>query len=646
MRKWVRVLVLSLLGLLSTAVLGAVTAVMAAVSLAATALIVPGTGTPNANIVGDYMQNFRDYYMQDTPCTNDQNCGTYDPQNPLGGGLHGIDYFASFWPIPLPGWCDPGRCEKFDKSVDDGVQNLDAALQALQDLGYDGDIVIAGYSQGARVVTIEKMKFASGEWADLLDQVSFVYIGNPNRPNGGILSRFGALGHIPILDVTTGQPTPTSVGDVGVPTEDWAIRWEGIADFPQYLLNPLAVVNSLMGFYYDHGTYLAINENSDPGELPAGYDVDTWRDIVQHPENYPDIVDIQKYGDTTYYTITPKVLPLVRPLHSIPIIGKPIADLIEPALRVLIEETGYNRNIPFGQPTEIGLLPLFNPFTLALKLIPAIFQGINNFLANFGLATEIPLSPTTPRTTVSPLTGEQNGLNLLAKAVEKADESSGARLQLVQGNGEGEQQQAGENDGKTLASTTEKDGQVTLTVGNEALGAKGAVEAGQQQGTTTGNVETVNGTQASGTEATDTEAAGTQATGTEVVGTQTTGTQTTGTQATGTQVTGTQATGTQATGTQANAGEGTKEVKEGEGHAGVSPVLGNNTETNKETQPNTINANGGSVSLNFSPNKTGEGATTSGGEHAGQSTPAAAPEAAGTPESGSQSTAGAEKPAA
>ena len=27
-------------------------------------------------------------------------------------------------------------------------------------------------------------------------------------------------------------------------------------------------------------------------------------------------VDIQVYGDTTYYTITPKYLPLVRPLHQ------------------------------------------------------------------------------------------------------------------------------------------------------------------------------------------------------------------------------------------------------------------------------------------------------------------------------------------
>ena len=56
MRKSARVLVLSLLAFLTTVVLGVASAFMAAFALgAATALIVPGTGTPNANIVADYL---------------------------------------------------------------------------------------------------------------------------------------------------------------------------------------------------------------------------------------------------------------------------------------------------------------------------------------------------------------------------------------------------------------------------------------------------------------------------------------------------------------------------------------------------------------------------------------------------------------
>ncbi|KUI22787.1 hypothetical protein AU193_10910 [Mycobacterium sp. GA-1285] len=469
MRKGIRVFFLTLLGLLSTAVLGAATALVAAVSLAAsTALIVPGTGTPNANDITLYMPNFRDYYMQETTCTLAADCE-----------LEGVDYFASFWPIPLPGWCDPGRCEKFDDSVEDGVQNLRQALEALQDLDPDTDdhLVIAGYSQGARVVSIAKTKIASGEWAHLIDDmesVQFVFIGNPNRPNGGILSRFGSLGHIPILDVTTGQPTPT---DTDFPTEDWAIRWEGIADFPQYLLNPLAVINSILGFYYDHGTYLAINGDSDPGETPAGYTVEEWEELTTYPEKHPDLVQIQKYGDTTYYTIRPKVLPLVRPLHAIPLVGKPIADFLEPILEVLIEETGYNRNIPFGQYSPIGLIPFFNPITLVLKLIPAVFQGVVNFLGNFipALAPKpIEITPT-PVTAVAPgQDDEEEGLRRNeVENLADADEMQRNGLRLL----------AERGDANEIVLNLDSEGDLTLAEGGETPGIEGAIEGEEPQGT-------------------------------------------------------------------------------------------------------------------------------------------------------------------
>lgn len=465
MRKGIRVLYLSLLGLLSAAVLSAATAFVAAISLAAsTALIVPGTGTPNANEVDNYMPNFRDYYMKTTQCTTGNSCD-----------LDGIDYFASFWPLPLPGWCDPGRCEKFDVSVADGVTHLNDALTSLKNLGYNGDLVIAGYSQGARVATISKMQFANGDWKGLVDQITaaggkveFVYIGNPNRPNGGLLSRLGILGHIPILDVTTGQPTPTNTP---FKTKDWAIRWEGIADFSQYLLNPLSVVNSILGFYYDHGTYLAINEDSDLGETPAGYTVAEWKELTTYPEKHPDLVQIETYGDTTYYTIRPKVLPLVRPLHSIPLIGKPIADFWEPILEVIIEETGYNRNIPFGQYSPFGLIPIFNPITLVLKLIPAVFQGAINFLGNFipALAPkpiEITPEPVTP---VAPpgQGGEQDDPPENEIDNLNANDIEGGNLRQMAARGDAEAMVLAVNSGEELTLSDDLEGPV---VANPAEG--------------------------------------------------------------------------------------------------------------------------------------------------------------------------------
>ena len=64
MRKSERALVLVVLSLLSAVVLGITSAFMAAFALgAATALIVPGTGTPNANVVENYMQHAADRYI-------------------------------------------------------------------------------------------------------------------------------------------------------------------------------------------------------------------------------------------------------------------------------------------------------------------------------------------------------------------------------------------------------------------------------------------------------------------------------------------------------------------------------------------------------------------------------------------------------
>ncbi len=549
MRKVGRVVRIFLLSLLSTAVLAAATAIVAAVSLAATAVIVPGTGTPNANTVGMYMENFRDYYMQ-KPCSD------MDPANGCDT-LTGVNYPASFWPIPIPGWCPNLQCDKFDVSVAKGVTNLRADV-----MGVTGPFLIAGYSQGARVATIAKMQIARGAWAGLPLPDAFTFIGNPNRPNGGVLSRFGIIGRIPILDVTTGQPTPTNTG---IPTEDWAIRWEGIADWPQYLLNPLAIVNSILGFVYDHGSYLAVNADSDPGEIPAGYDPAVWEAIVTSPADYPAIVDIQTYGDTTYYTITPKILPLVRWLHDIPLIGKPIADFFEPILRVVIEETGYNRAIPFGYPIGTSLIPWFNPISLFVKLIPAVLIGINNFFANFGLAKEIPLSPTTPGAT-NPLgtTSLASTLNTTSLARVSSEEFASdiddeADLRMLAFGAEGD---------LTEGTIEEIEGTVEET--------QGTIE--EIQGTVEGTEGTVEGTEGT------------------VEGTEGT-------------VEGTEGTV-----------EGTIEETDGtveETQGTVQETQGTVEETEKTTdleenttlQDNRVDANGGSVSLNFSPNNTNQTST-------------------------------------
>src|SRR5882724_2422542 len=101
MRKSARAILLVFLSLLTAVVLGVASALTAAVTLAATALIVPGTGTHNIATVTGYKENARDRYIapSDSSCTAMNGCV-----------LVGIDYPASFWPIPLPGWCPGLTC--------------------------------------------------------------------------------------------------------------------------------------------------------------------------------------------------------------------------------------------------------------------------------------------------------------------------------------------------------------------------------------------------------------------------------------------------------------------------------------------------------------------------------------------------------
>ncbi|MDT5317107.1 MAG: hypothetical protein QOE74_6127, partial [Mycobacterium sp.] len=71
----------------------------AALAFGAVALIVPGTGTPDANIVTNYLENARDRYLTTTAC------------GPTGAGcpdanLQGINYPATFFPLFIfNNWC-------------------------------------------------------------------------------------------------------------------------------------------------------------------------------------------------------------------------------------------------------------------------------------------------------------------------------------------------------------------------------------------------------------------------------------------------------------------------------------------------------------------------------------------------------------
>ncbi|MBU9764669.1 PE-PPE domain-containing protein [Mycobacterium sp. TNTM28] len=333
---------------------------------AVTPLIVPGTGTPNPADSKNYMANAVAYYVDTSGACGAAECGEPVP----------IPYIAQFWPFPFEGW---GGLEgaKWNVSVASGVTRLTSELVGDNNPSAEHPVTVFGYSQGATVASIVKASLA-----DLTDEqkanLSFVLIGNPNRPDGGLFERLAILGTVPILDATFGQPTPT---DTGIETHDIALTYDGVADAPSWVLNPLALVNALAGFEYVHGTYLAPDDGEPETATPYGYTPEQVQAAIRNAEaSCTEATHCQQHGDTYYITLPAKTLPIMQPLLDLgaatgtSAVVIPLVDLVSPMMQTLIE-TGYTRT-DYSKPTPFQLLPSFNPVTLVTDLANDIPEGI------------------------------------------------------------------------------------------------------------------------------------------------------------------------------------------------------------------------------------------------------------------------------
>src|SRR5882757_6296704 len=267
MRKSARIVVMFVLGMLSSVVLGAAMALTAAVSLAATALIVPGTGTPNANIVDLYRQHATDRYIAPfNPSCTSTTCT-----------MTGIDYPASFFPLGFIGnWCPGYSCDTWNASVGTGVDNTITALRNLTDP--DGAILF-GYSQGGAVVS-DTLRRLKGD--PLLDKVtSVVMIGNAYNPDGGLFTRLGFLPTIPSpLDISFGPATPV---DTGIPMTSIGFQYDPVMYAPEFWGNPFSLFNALAAFETVHGFYLTPNGNGPTDPIAYGYTDEELASVLAGP---------------------------------------------------------------------------------------------------------------------------------------------------------------------------------------------------------------------------------------------------------------------------------------------------------------------------------------------------------------------------
>jgi PE-PPE domain/PE family len=252
-------------------------------------------------------------------------------------------------------------------SVGRGVTILNNAI--LQQIAAGHTVAVLGYSQSAVLASVEMPQLvAEGVPSSAVD---FVLLGNPMNPNGGLLSRFPGLS-LQSLGITFYGATPSN----DYPTVTYTQEYDGFADFPQYPINPLSDLNALLGIVYVHGQYPYLN----PAALPPGYSITTL------PTQGPTM--------STYYMINIPNLPLLDPVRSIPVIGNPVADLLQPDLTYLVNwgygnpAFGYSTG-PANVPTPFGFLP---PLGATTALGPDLMSGTQQGMSAFAndLALEAP----------------------------------------------------------------------------------------------------------------------------------------------------------------------------------------------------------------------------------------------------------------
>ena len=391
MRKAVRIAVLFVLSALSTAVLAAATAVFAAISLAATtALIVPGTGTPNANEVDEYLPNYWNRYIGGVDPTLPTECLAED-----GCILQGINYPASFFPLFFfEGWCEPDRCDTWNTSVGTGVTNLNAAVIDTWRLRPDDTIIIGGYSQGGAVASNELRNLAGLSPAQKAKIQAFL-IGNAYNPDGGIFTRLGFLPTIPFLDITFGPAMPV---DTGIKITSIGFQYDPVMYAPLYWGNPLALLNAFAAFDNVHGYYLSPNEKN-PDPIAYGY-TESELDAILSTACPGAYCRVGSEGNE-YYMIPAKSLPLINLINSIIPAAlrpftQPIIELVTPALKVLID-LGYDWSGDPDQTRYLSMLP-FNPFNnwgqVGIDLVQAVIEGVQNAFGGGSAMIAPPVGPT------------------------------------------------------------------------------------------------------------------------------------------------------------------------------------------------------------------------------------------------------------
>jgi hypothetical protein len=305
---------------------------------------------------------------------------------------HGAGYTGTAMTTPEEFWPLTGlNSLTFNASIRTGYQLLDDRVHGLLAEHPRTPLVVFGKSQSAIIASVEKRTLAA-EYADRkeIPAVSFNLLGNPLRPNGGLISRFPLLGQV-LTPWTDMSSSPT---DTQFTTYDTALQYDLFADFPRYPLNLLAVVNALFGGLNHNHFQESVDGIMKPFTIEISLDPNS-------PDYRPDTV-VQQYGDTTYYLIPSENLPMFYPLRWVGL--GPVLDVVEPLVQVFVE-LGYDRATPYGEVARARLLPGLDTLTVAnaqrffSDVEAALKEGVEAFVDLFCPPKTVVKTPGLPMST-------------------------------------------------------------------------------------------------------------------------------------------------------------------------------------------------------------------------------------------------------
>jgi PE-PPE domain/PE family len=300
----------------------------------ATTLVMGGTGMPIPTT--SFLNTVNNLFLQpNLPGTNPMGLNTPEQYYPFGGV----------------------KQLTLSASVSQGVQILDNALQPYISSGTP--VGVFGYSQSAIIASLE-MKALQAAGVPSSD-VHFVLIGDLMNPNGGLFERFAGL-NLTALGIDFSGATPSNA----YPTTIYTTEYDVGADFPKYPLNILSDLNAYAS--QAHYAYTSLTTAQVQNAIQLSTSGAT---------------------QTTYYIIPTNDLPLLDGLRNIPLIGNPIADLLQPDLTYLVN-MGYGNPLygwstsPANIPTQFGLSPSLSAYKELFSLLgPGAEQGVHNFVGDF-----------------------------------------------------------------------------------------------------------------------------------------------------------------------------------------------------------------------------------------------------------------------